>query len=476
MSKDFLGREQELQLLQSLLRRKQSTLFACTGRRRIGKSRLVNEFSKSFNHFFEFQGLPPHPDQNNQDQLHNFSAQLSRQSKLPEVVVSDWNKAFELLASQVSSEGSTLVLLDEISWMGRYDKDFPGKLKIFWDTVFSKFPMLVIGLCGSVSSWINENILNNTSFVGRISLQLNLQELSLRECGLFWKGDSQQIADFEKLKILSVTGGVPKYLEEINPLQTADENISRLCFTKGGFLYNEMPKIFNDSFDPSRAIYKSIVESLSERHKSLSEIARSLNIAANGALSGSLDHVCQAGFIRRDRVWKFSGKEAKSARYRISDNYLRFYLRCIEQQRAKIEQGATSLNFSDMPNWRSIIGLQFENLVYNNINLIIEKLDLTWSQIISVGPLIQRKNNKNNGSCQIDLLILTKFDTAYICEIKFRKRVGSEVRAELERKLKILQRPKYLSIRPVLIYAGELSEDTEFDDYFYKAINLLEVF
>jgi len=137
------------------------------------------------------------------------------------------------------------------------DSDFPGKLKIAWDTRFKKNDHLVLVLCGSASSWIDKNILKDTDFVGRISLEINLEELPLADCNKFWQ-KKNLISSMEKLKLLSVTGGVPKYLEEINIKENAEENIKKMCFDKGGILVKEFEKIFNDIFNKRAKIYKKI--------------------------------------------------------------------------------------------------------------------------------------------------------------------------------------------------------------------------
>jgi hypothetical protein len=103
-----------------------------------------------------------------------FSEQLSKQSKAPQLPLDNWSTAFQLLASQLPSKGTVVVLFDEISWMGIGEPDFAGYLKNAWDGLFSRRDRTVVVLCGSVSSWIEENILNNTGFVGRCSWQFQL--------------------------------------------------------------------------------------------------------------------------------------------------------------------------------------------------------------------------------------------------------------------------------------------------------------
>jgi hypothetical protein len=70
--------------------------------------------------------------------------------------------------------------------MASRDKDFVGQLKIAWDTRFKKNRRLILVLCGSVSSWIDKNILNSADFLGRVSLSLDLRELPLDKCNDFF--------------------------------------------------------------------------------------------------------------------------------------------------------------------------------------------------------------------------------------------------------------------------------------------------
>lgn len=116
--------------------------------------------------------------------------------------------------------------------MGFKDPNFLGNLKTAWDIYFKKNPKLVLILCGS--AWIEKNILSSSGFLGRISYTLTLEELSLPECKEFWNKYDNRISAYEKFKILSVIGGVPRYLEEVIATKTAEENINNLCFKKGG--------------------------------------------------------------------------------------------------------------------------------------------------------------------------------------------------------------------------------------------------
>jgi hypothetical protein len=234
-------------------------LAVCEGRRRIGKSTLIRECAKEAQHFLVFEALPPRPNLGCRDQLKAFATQLAEQTHVPEVPLESWPKAFQLLA-RLLPPGRTVLLLDEISWMATGEPDFAGYFKIGWDQLFSRREGRIVVPCGSVSSWIQENILNQTGLVGRCSWEFSLPPLSLPACNAFW--GEKTVSAPEKLKLLAVTGGVPRYLEEIDPGLTAEQNIQRLCFTSGGLLFREFDQIFHDIFSRRAEAYRKVAAAL----------------------------------------------------------------------------------------------------------------------------------------------------------------------------------------------------------------------
>src|SRR3989338_7082289 len=181
---NFVGREYELNLLHSLITKKTASLVLIKGRRRIGKSRLAEEFAKEYT-FYSFSGVPPHEKTSDLSEREAFHKQLTRYFKKPTLKSNDWWDMLWFLAER-TKKGRVIILLDEISWMGSKDPDFLGKLKNAWDLEFSKNPELILVLCGSVSSWIEKNILSSTGFVGRRDLILNVKELPLKDINEFW--------------------------------------------------------------------------------------------------------------------------------------------------------------------------------------------------------------------------------------------------------------------------------------------------
>ncbi len=471
MSNVFVGRQTEIQGLNKLFKKKAASLVVIQGRRRIGKSRLVAEFAKPYT-FYSFSGIPPTQTTTIQTQLDEFSRQLNIQTGLPEVKADDWSKLFILLAEK-TKKGKVVILLDEISWMGSCDADFLGKLKNAWDLYFKKNTQLILLLCGSASVWIEKNILSNTGFIGRISYRLTLDELPLSDCNKFWNSTGNVISAYEKLKVLAVTGGVPRYLEEIKPDLSAEENIKDVCFTKGGPLVNEFEDIFSDLFSKRSLTYKKIINVLANGALEIKDICNKLAIKQTGFVSEHLDDLIKSGFITRDYTWHLGTEEdSRLSHFRLSDNYLRFYLKYIDKSRQKIERGEfAAKSLTSLPAWETMMGLQFENLVLKNRSYIKESLYLKHDEIVTDNPFFQRATNRIPG-CQIDYLIQTKFGGLYACEIKFSKQpIGANIIRDMKKKLSNLRYPRGFSCRPVLIHANGVHEDVIDSNYFAAIID-----
>lgn len=473
MSTTFIGREQELESLGSLLKKKIASLVILKGRRRIGKSRLIDEFAKQnvFDAYYVFTGIPPVKTSTAQSERDEFASQLS-QTGLPDVKVDDWNKLFHLL-SEKTNQGRVLLLFDEISWMGSKDPDFLGKLKNAWDLKFSQNPKLILVLCGSVSAWIEKHIVESTGFLGRPSLYITLQELALNDCANFWNDQGKKVSNYEKLKVLSVTGGVPRYLELIDPSQTAEKIIKNLCFTKSSPLLNEFDFIFNDIFSKRSEIYKHIVNHLAQGSKDQEELSAKSGLTRSGDLTDYLNELALSGFIARDYTWHLkTGQVSKLSKYRLKDNYVRFYMKYLRPNKPKIENGLFDyVSLGALPAWDSIVALQFENLVINNHFALIRAIGIPSEEIIFANPFFQRKTARQAG-CQIDYVIQTKFGTIYVCEIKFsRFEIGQEIINEVEKKIARLSLPRHFSVRPVIIHVNGVREDVIDSGYFSASID-----
>ena len=161
----------------------------------------------------------------------------------------------------------------------------------------------MLAICGSSSAWIEKNILGSTGFLGRVSLTLTLEELPLYDCTEFWDSEKTKVSSYEKLKLLAVTGGIPRYLESINPFLSSEENIRRMCFDRSGILFDEFENIFSDLFSSKNILYKNIVSCLADGVTDQSTICKNIGLKTGGDISEYLEDLIKSGFISRDFTW-----------------------------------------------------------------------------------------------------------------------------------------------------------------------------
>lgn len=468
----FIGRSAEIKLLSDLLAKKTSSLVVIKGRRRIGKSRLIEEFAKNMT-FYRFSGLAPIDGIDAQAQRNEFALQLSRQTNIPELKIDDWTKLFNLLADKCT-KGRIVILFDEITWMAHEDPTFLSKLKNAWDLYFKQNPKLMLILCGSVSAWIEKNIVSSTGYFGRISLDLTLEELPLKDCNQLLETLGFRRSATEKLTILSLTGGVPWYIEQVNPKYSALDNIKELCFRQNSILSTEYKNIFHDLFGKRSLIYQKITTLLATSDLSYDDIACKLDYAKSSALSDYLEELILSGYIDCFNSWSLKTGESsvKLKKYRLTDNFLRFYFRYMQNKLNLIRAGNyANVNPANLAGWQTMLGLQFENLVLQNRELIHLALSIKPEDIITNGPYFQQKNARQKG-CQIDYLIQTKYRTLFVCEVKFSQNpITLDVIDKTKEKIARLSLPYGYAVVPVLIHNSKVTDGILDADYFINIIN-----
>ena len=467
----FIGRKHELSRLQALRKKKTPNLVVVKGRRRVGKSRLINFFASTCpgNKFWDFAGLAPGEGMSGQTQRDNFARQLATHLKLPPFTFQDWSDAFEHLNGHIKS--GDIILFDEISWMGHKDPSFVSKLKAWWDK--QQLSIMVV-FCGSVSTWIEENILKSTAFFGRIDLTMTLEPLPIPDANRLLRASGFQGSDFDTYKLLSVLGGIPWYLKQIIPGQTVDNLIKQLCFEKDGLLVLEFDRIFHDLFNRKGVAYKKILDSLKDGTKTLADVRKITDFPHSGTLSSLMEHLIIAGFVQKQNLWSFkTNKLLKQSLYRICDPYMRFYLKCIEPQRNKIDlNGFANGDSSCLSGFEAHLGLQIEQLLLQNRNMLLTSIGINPANIVASGPFRQSKTTTKRG-CQIDFLVQTTTKNLFVCEFKFKRReLGLDTISEVQDKISALKVPRGFAVIPVLFHIGGVSSNVATSDYFYRIIDI----
>ena len=466
----FFGREDQMEQLEALWDKRVSSLVTCRGRRRVGKSTLVEEFARrSGARFIKIEGVRPGDKTTAADELRAFAKQLARQTEAAKEPQEDWYSAFGVLDGQIRDKERTVVLLDEVSWLAHGDETFADYLKIAWDNTLKKHDRLILVVCGSVSTWIRDNIIGNRAYVGRRSLDMVVPELPLRECVRFWGRSASRTDVREIIDVLSVTGGIPRYLEEINPRLSAEDNIRRLAFLPNGVLRDDFDEMFNDVITAKPRFTARVLRTLVDGPKSCAEVEKTLGIGKGGDVSKAMSILEESGFVSPECARNpETGADVRERRYRLRDNYARFYLKYIEPQKSVIDEGAFMFSsLRELEGLDAVMGLAFENLVINNYRELLSHIHLDGSLVMSAGPYRRKGTKGKNGrrGCQVDLLIQTR-RALYFVEVKRQGEIGREVIDQVDDQVRAITRPRGVSAKTALVYDGHLSPVAAADGYF----------
>lgn len=468
----FVGRKEELQILQELMR-SPLAVATITGRRRIGKSRLVAEHvRRTGRQLVKIEGRDT-PHAGNAAQLAAFAADLGRDAGTPGLSFENWNSAFNTLG-RLAQGKNWIILLDEITWLARHSEECLAELKVFIDAYVNGSGNQLI-VCGSISQWVEQHINESDLFVGRISRKIHLQPLTLSESAQFWS--DREVTPREILTSLCVTGGIPRYLEEINVRESAEWNILRLCFEPSGYLVSELPNLIKSSFlsatrESSLERYLKLLRALSGQGKTPAEIETTTGIHNNESLRDSLAALTLSGLVSENPTWSIKTTELhrRNVRYRVQDPYTRFYLKYIRPHLREIGRGMyLNTTLKQLPSWDTIRGLQFEALVGQSlIPAILDRLNLRGVPVQRFGPYFQNKTAQH-AAVQIDYLLQTE-DVLYVCETKFCRTIAASVIDEVKEKVRRLGVPKEMTVRKILIYSGELDPALKESIYFDREV------
>lgn len=474
----FYGRQQQFEQLDRLLHKQVGSFVTCRGRRRVGKSTLIERFAAERGcRFLKLEGVKPKAKYDNQIELRAFAEQLAAQTGAESTVPSNWLNAFIRLDKEIKDDGWTVVLLDEIAWFGYYDPMFSDVVRIAWENYWRKHDRLIVVVCGSVSSWIRDNIIDNKAFRGRRSLDMIVPELPVSECVKFWGDRLDRMDSREIIDVLSVTGGVPMYLQEIDPTISADDNIRQLAYSPNAVLRVDFDDMFSDVITEQPLFTGKVLRTLVDGPLTTTEVARVLKIEKGGRISDAMERLAEAGLVAPDAGTNpETGAQVRERRYRLRDNYTRYYLKYIEPVKGMIDAGAYRFSsLAKTEGWNAVMGLQFENLVVNNYQELLPHLHLGGALVKSAAPYRRLGSRTGAHGFQIDLLIQTE-GSICIVEVKRKKTIGKEIVGEVDAKVSKISRPPGVSIRTVLVYDGELSSFVEANGYFDALIPFSKIF
>lgn len=358
----FVGREKELKQLEDWYDTLGFQMPVLYGRRRVGKTRLINEFIKDKPAIY-FTAIKDDGTTN----LANLSQSIaafdqkkegSRNNTFfpssPSPVYADFQDAFRAIAQRAKSE-RVIFVIDEFPYLAESDDSIPSLLQMIIDAEFKEGNLFLI-LCGSSMSFMEEQVLGYQSpLYGRRTGQLKIEPLDFFEARLFFPHVDIETA----LAFYGMVGGIPLYLEQIRPHDSILDNISELFCNPSSILFEEPQNLLKQEVREA-ARYNAIIGAIADGKTKNAEIASTVGIPT-GALNPYLQKLQQLCIVQKKSPITYDSK--KKSIYQLSDNLFRFWYRFIPKNISFIEGGlvlpaAKSIE-SSLPEY---LGLVFENV------------------------------------------------------------------------------------------------------------------
>ena len=411
---EIIGRRMEKQRLESLYNSRRAEFLVVYGRRRVGKTYLVRQhFENRF--AFVTTGLY----KKSQDmQLTQFAMALNESFGIDMPAFSTWLEAFAMLKKclQGSKQYRKVVFIDEISWFDTTGSDFIGALEWFWNGWAASQSDIFLIACGSATSWITDKLLSDKGgLFNRATCQMFLLPFTLNETEQYLVSRGFEWNRYDITECYMVMGGIPYYLNQLDPLLTYTANVDELFFKKNGRLKDEFDHLYKMLFENS-PYYIKLVEALSEKTMGLTrdEISKTAKVGNNGQLTKALRDLVNCNIIRG---YNYFGKARNGIVYQLSDYFTMFYFRFIRQYYGRDEHFWTFT--IDQPARRAWAGCTFEQVCKDHIDQIKHAIGI-WG-VMSEQSTWYSKPQKDSSArgAQIDMLIARRDHVINICEMKF---------------------------------------------------------
>lgn len=442
----IVGRRSELDRLRDLSSREEAQFLAVYGRRRVGKTYLVEGFFRpkvgTFAHVTGVAGGT------RAQQIAIFQREIEQVffagARLP--VAPDWAAAFELLVGGIAQrraggDGAPIVVfLDELPWLATPRSRLLEALDHCWNTRLRALRGFTLVVCGSAAGWMIKHLIDARGGLhNRLTGSMRLLPFTLAESHEYLVERGIQPTYAQTLELFMAIGGVPYYLSLVQRGRSATQNIGHLCFGNGE-LSGELSRLFRALFDAD-AGHVRIMKALASKAEGLTrgEIAEKSGIVPGGKLTDWLRELEEAGFV--DIVVPY-GKLSRDARYRIIDEFVWFAHRWME----RLPRGALAARDgstywalqSVSPSYRAWAGYAFESICLKHHEQIKRALGISGvAATVAPWRFVAPRGSKAERGAQVDLLFDRADRVITLCEIKYSDRaftLDKASRDELVRK------------------------------------------
>ncbi len=415
----IIGRKKEQKELRRLYESDESEMVVVYGRRRVGKTYLVNQTFAEDGFVFKVTGLYK---SRMASQLENFVSALREYSNddswpMPK----SWMEAFGQLKAYLKSmkkDKRHLLFFDELPWMDTKGSRFLPAFEWFWNSWASSQDNIMLVICGSATNWIiNKLFKHKGGLYNRANCKMYLRPFSLSETEQYLQKQGFDMERYDIAQVYMIMGGIPYYLKQLEPGRTLSDNIDNCFFRKNGKLWDEFDNLYETLFTHSE-IYMKIVYALSSKRIGLTreEIIKLTKLPDNGLVSNALKDLVNCGFVR---AYHYYGRKNKTISYQLADYFTLFYFRFVEENYGQDEHFWTHL--LDNPKKNSWLGYSFEQLIKDHIEQVKQALGIASVLTQQSSWFIEQRDldDEELNGAQIDLLIDRRDKAINICEVKF---------------------------------------------------------
>jgi len=433
----MIGRIKEQDILRNAFESRRSEFVAVFGRRRIGKTYLIKEM---FGDIFTFYATGILDKQGGMKaQLDNFNGEIANFGGAHLPVARDWRSAFSnlnKLVEQSGNKGKKVIFLDEVPWMATMHSDFLPALDYFWNRWASSRKDVLLIICGSATSWVIDNIVNDRGGLhNRLTKQIPLPPFSLKECEEYCRAEGIVMTRHQMVEAYMIFGGVPYYWSLMDPRYDLYHNVDQMYFAENAPLRNEYQNLYRSLFRNAGS-HILVAEALAAKNKGLtrSEIIETTGLSNGGGLSSVLSQLEQCGFIRSYLSY---GKKEQDKLYQLTDPFTVFHVRFRDGQ--NMWNDNYWLKYSLSPDHSSWSGFAFERVCLLHIPQIKQKLGVAG--VMANVYAWQEKPGKGDPpgrrGAQIDLVLDRSDRVANACEIKY---LDKEYEIDREEYMKLINR------------------------------------
>ena len=399
----IIGREKELGKLSDYMESGRSEFVAIYGRRRVGKTFLIRSFFKDKFDFYATGII----DGSMEEELEAFHLALVRYGYKGTKAAS-WIQAFNNLASLLERKNRNrqrrlVVFIDELPCFDTKRSGFLHALDLFWNSRASWIDNIYFVVCGSATSWMMRNIVNNKAGLHkRTTHTIHLRPFTLGQTEEYLISRKFHWPRLAILQSYMVLGGVPYYLSLLDAKKNVPDNIDSLFFSTEAELEGEFQRLFKSLFKSANT-YMEIIRLLSTNRDGFTrkEIAEKLDVSDNGALGDMLEDLEQCDFIRCYN----NGKRQNGGIYQLMDFFSMFHFHYGHRR------------VTDTPEQNNWYGLTFEKVCMWHISQIIRGLHLDTI----AHEYYSWRSKESTPAVQIDMIIDRADGIVTVCEMKYSK-------------------------------------------------------